>query len=60
MNSRKLSPEDQERVEHFLTTGLNARERKPFRPWILLGIIWAFMFAFSGISYLIAHLHGAV
>ena len=36
----KLSSEDMERVEKYLNSGFNRSERKPFRGWILLIIVW--------------------
>ena len=37
---RELSPEDQARVDNFLRRGYNDVERKPFRPWRLLLVLW--------------------
>lgn len=61
MNSNpQLSPEDQQRVDRFVSNGVNAVPRKPFRPWLLLGAIWLIMMILSGLSYLIAWYHGVV
>lgn len=35
----KLGEEDLARVESVIHSGINSVERKPFRPWRLLGII---------------------
>ncbi|MFK8018345.1 MAG: DUF3094 family protein [Pseudomonadales bacterium] len=35
----KLSAADLERVRQVTSTGIHAVERKPFRPWLLLGFI---------------------
>ena len=35
----KLSPEDQAKVDEFVSTGINSVERKPFRPLLLMGIL---------------------
>jgi len=35
----KLSAADLERVRHVTSSGIHAVERKPFRPWMLLGFI---------------------
>ena len=35
----QLYPEDQARVDAFLKRGVNSVERKPFRPFLLLGIL---------------------
>lgn len=37
----KLSPEDQARVDQFISSGYNSTERKPFRPLRLLAVLWA-------------------
>ena len=37
MTSR-LKPDDQQRVEEYLQRSQNQVERKPFRPWLLLGV----------------------
>lgn len=58
--STKLSPEDQARVNAVINTGVNDVERKPFRPWLLLGIILLVLTALSGISYFLAWQQGAV
>ncbi|MGH8438433.1 MAG: DUF3094 family protein [Pseudomonas sp.] len=38
MTSR-LNPEDQRRVDHYLQAPQHQVERKPFRPWLLLGMV---------------------
>ncbi|UAW98906.1 DUF3094 domain-containing protein [Halopseudomonas nanhaiensis] len=35
----RLYPEDQKRVEEYLSSPLHQVERKPFRVWVLLAII---------------------
>lgn len=37
---RRLSPEDQAKVDEFVRTGYNATERRPFRPIRLLIVLW--------------------
>lgn len=45
----KLSPDDQAKVDAFLSRGINAVERKPFRPLrLLVGLV----LAVSGLSVL--------
>lgn len=39
MSERKLSEEDQARVDEYLRSGYNSVERKPFRPLILMVIL---------------------
>lgn len=48
-NERRLYPEDQARVDEFLRTGVNSVERKPFRPLILLAVVFI---AVTGLSLL--------
>lgn len=55
---RKLSPEDQARVDHFLRTGYNDVERKPFRPFRLMFILALVVTGFSIFSLLLARLYG--
>ena len=60
MSNPQLTPQDMQRVERYLKTGANATERKPFRPWVLLGSIWLVLLVFAGVSYLIALYHGVI
>ncbi|MBL4827610.1 MAG: DUF3094 family protein [Spongiibacteraceae bacterium] len=41
--NRQLKSEDQERVDKFVSEGINAVERKPFRPFRLLLILIVFV-----------------
>lgn len=56
----KLSEHDQSLVDAVLARGTYAREHKPFRPFLLLGIIFAMLTALSFLSYAIAVWHGVV
>ncbi|TQV71829.1 DUF3094 family protein [Exilibacterium tricleocarpae] len=56
----QLTPEDRDRVQRYLNSPTNAGERKPFRVWLLLGIIWGVMVLFGLASYLIAWRVGVV
>ncbi len=56
----KLSPEDQARVDDFISRGVNSVERGPFRVWLLLGVILLVLTGLSIFSYAIAWLHGVV
>lgn len=58
--SSKISPEDQQRVNSVIHSGVNDVERKPFRPWLLLGIILLVLSLLSGLSYFIAWSQGVV
>jgi len=55
-----LSKEDQERVARYLSLPQHQTERKPFRPWHLLGVIWVVLTLLSGLSYWIARSHGVI
>ncbi len=58
--SSQLSQADQARVDEVLARGVNAVERKPFRPWLLLGVIVLLLTSLSGLSYFIALSQGVV
>ena len=49
----KLSSEDMQRVEKYLNSGFNRSQRKPFRPLLLLLVIWVIIAALGGISWYI-------
>lgn len=57
---KKLSDEDQARVDQYLNSGHNDVERKPFRPFLLLGVIVGVLTALSLLSLLIARTKGVV
>jgi len=54
----KLSAEDMQRVKKYLNSGFNTTQRKPFRPWVLLAIIWAVIAALGSISWYIGQRAG--
>ena len=55
-----LYPEDQERVNKYLSSSVHQVERKPFNPWrILLGVA-IILVVFTGIGYLVARNHGVM
>jgi hypothetical protein len=54
----RLRPEDQARVDEFIKRGVNAVERKPFRPLRLLLILIAIVMALSIFSQLLARWAG--
>jgi hypothetical protein len=60
MSNTQLTPEDQEKVDRYLSSSIHQVERKPFRPWLLLGVIVCVMIALSVFSYGIAWRHGVV
>ncbi len=56
----KLYPEDQEKVDRVLSGGVYKRDRKPFRPWVLLGWLIVVLALLTGASYWIAASQGFV
>ena len=50
----RLYPEDQQRVDAFLKQGVNATERKPFRPLLLILLLIGVVTFFSLLSQGIA------
>ncbi len=61
MNEKnQLRPEDQARVDQYLKQPIHRVERKPFRPWLLMGVIVLVMIGLSLFSYLLAYLQGVV
>lgn len=57
---RKLSPEDQAKVDQFLNEGYNDVERREFRPGVLLLVLVVVLLMISGVAYLIALSVGVV
>ena len=53
-----LSEEDQARVDHFIRTGVNATEKKPFRPILLVVLLIAVVTGFSLLSQILARMAG--
>lgn len=54
----RLHPEDQARVDEFITRGVNSVERKPFRPLRLVILLIAVVFGLSIFSQFLAHWAG--
>lgn len=57
-DNRQLSDEDMARVEEYLSTSIHQVERKPFRPWLLLLVLWLVVTALGGIALLFAWMNG--
>ena len=57
-NENKLYPEDQAKVDEFLSKGVNSVERKPFRPFRLLLILVVVVSGLSAFSLLLARTVG--
>ncbi len=54
----RLRPEDQAKVDAFVKRGINAVERKPFRPLRLLLMLVGVVIGFSILSQLLARWAG--
>ncbi|MBD9414065.1 DUF3094 domain-containing protein [Pseudomonas sp. PDM16] len=52
----RLNPEDQQRVEQYLSAPQHQVERKPFRPWLLLLMVVAVTIGLGLLSRLLAGL----
>ena len=55
MTSR-LNPDDQEHVEEYLQLSQHQVERKPFRPWLLLGVVLVVVIGLGVLSRLLSYL----
>ncbi len=55
MTSR-LNPDDQQHVEEYLQLSQNQVERKPFRPWMLLGVVLVVVIGLGLLSRLLSYL----
>ena len=53
-----LTPEDQARVDRFVSTGVNATDKKPFRPILLVVLLVSVVTGFSLLSQLLAKTAG--
>ncbi len=58
MEEPRLSSEDQAKVDEFVSSGINAVERKPFRPLRLLLILVIMVSLLTGLSLLLAESAG--
>ncbi len=56
----ELYPEDQKKVDDYLNSEVNMVPREPFRPWVLLGIIFVVLALLTVVSFLIADSHGMI
>ncbi len=52
--SRRLSDEDQRRVDEYLSAPQHRVERKPFRPWLLLAVVLISVIGMGLISRLLS------
>ena len=53
-----LSEEDQARVDRFISTGVNATEKKPFRPILLILLLIVVVTGFSLLSQILERMAG--
>ena len=53
-----LSAEDQARVDHFISTGVNSTDKKPFRPIFLVVVLILVVTGFSLLSQVLARMAG--
>ena len=53
-----LSAEDQARVDRFISTGVNATEKKPFRPVLLVILLVSVVTGFSLLGRVLARMAG--
>lgn len=54
----RLSDEDMARVEEYLSSPVHQVERKPYRPWLLLLVLWVVVSVLGGVSLFFAWMHG--
>lgn len=52
----RLSPEDQQKVEQYLSSPIHQIERKPFKPWLMMGGLLLVVVALGLLSRLLAYL----
>ncbi|MBV1931080.1 MAG: DUF3094 domain-containing protein [Porticoccaceae bacterium] len=57
-NNRKLSDEDMARVDEYLSSPIHQVERKPYRPWLLLLVLWVVVASLGGVALLFAWMNG--
>jgi quinol-cytochrome oxidoreductase complex cytochrome b subunit len=55
-----LNTEDQARVDAYLNSPNHQIERKPFRPWLMMGGVVLVMIFLSIFSYILAYFHGVI
>ncbi|MGK2913250.1 MAG: DUF3094 family protein [Porticoccaceae bacterium] len=58
--SSKLSQEDLDRVQEYLSSPVHSVERQPYRPLRLLLVLWIVVSVLGGLAYLAAWLKGVV
>lgn len=56
----KLSQEDLDRVQEYLSSPVHSVERQPYRPLRLLLVLWIVVSVLGGLAWLFAWLKGVV
>lgn len=56
----KLSDEDMARVAEYLASPTHQVERKPYRPWLLLLVLWVVVSTLGGLAYFFAWANDAL
>jgi len=59
-SDKRLSDEDQAKVDVFIQSGYNATERRPFRPLLLLLVLWVVVSLLGFIAWFYAKQMGVV
>ena len=54
--SSRLNPDDQQRVEEYLKLPQHQVERRPFRPWLLHGVVLIVVISMGFLSRLLSYL----
>jgi hypothetical protein len=57
---RQLSDEDQARVDDYLQSGYNRSERKPFRPLLLLFVLWIVVMLLGLVAFALSRYFGVL
>lgn len=58
VKENKLYPEDQAKVDEFISKGVNSVERKPFRPFRLMLVLIVVVTALSWVSIKLPEIAG--
>ncbi len=57
-SDKKLTDDDQDRVDRFLKTGVNSVSRRPFKPFLLIALLLGVVTGLSLLSQWLAHKAG--
>jgi len=52
----RLSPEDQQKVDQYLSSPVHQVQRAPFKPWLMMGALLAVVIGLGLLSRLLAYL----